>query len=150
MKNLFPRDKQYSPMRKRWRIIAIVLTTIGFSLMAGFRLILAFNGLRVMDLWNAGNSLTSPTNSLAACFAKTGLPLATVSFNLAIFTIVYCIALAVAALIKRDMKTSATTTLCLVFSVVAGTIGISTRINYHWRIIQECVCTCIESITRRP
>ncbi len=115
MNNQFPRRTQYSPLRKRWRIIAIVLTTTGFILMAGFRLILAFNGLRVTDLWNAGNSLTSPTNPIAVSFAKTGLPLATVSVYLAVFTSAYCIALTVVALIKRDKKTSTGSALCWCF-----------------------------------
>lgn len=91
--------------------------------MVGFRIVLAANGLRVHDLWNAARPVSGLPKAGAVNFVGVGSTLANVCFFLAALILLYCIVLAVIASLRGDWKAVTVGGACVVLSVLSGLLA---------------------------
>ncbi|UCG33994.1 MAG: hypothetical protein JSU68_05020 [Phycisphaerales bacterium] len=100
---------------------AIIQAGLGLACILGFRMILAVNDLRLMDLWLEARRHPTPT---AILFARAGLALAYVLACMAAAAIVYSLYVLVVSGLRRDGKSVRRTLLALLLTLLYGYLAV--------------------------
>jgi hypothetical protein len=110
------------PLRREWSVAAIVVTCVGIVLMLGFRLLLAQQGLRLMDLYpRRPSGAPSPG---AAGLVNLGSSLGYFCLLLAFVSLPYCLIVTGVAIHRRDFRTVVIAAVCAVLSLVYGLLSL--------------------------